>query len=78
MPGARAIDARRRVEELLALANATLAATGEGARSLELSVGAAEFSGGENLDAAVRHADAAMYEEKARRRRIRLAAVGAS
>jgi diguanylate cyclase (GGDEF)-like protein len=67
LAGARATDARRRVEEAVARANA-----GEGER-LEVSVGVAEFAGGEELDAAIRRADAAMYDEKSRRRAARAA-----
>lgn len=42
---------------------------------LEASVGAARFSGTEDLPAAIERADRAMYEEKARNRAM--AAVGA-
>ena len=72
LPGARAGDARRRVEELVARANQSLATGAEERLALELSLGAAEFAGGEALEPAVSRADAAMYEEKSRRRRARL------
>jgi len=72
LPGARATDARRRVEELVAAANASVPAELAERRVLELSLGAAEFAGGEALEPAVSRADAAMYEEKSRRRRARL------
>lgn len=72
MPGARAPDARRRVERLVAEANAELS-TGSPLR-LHLSIGTAEFRGGEDLDAAVQGADAAMYDEKSRHR-LRAAAL---
>jgi PleD family two-component response regulator len=42
---------------------------------LELSMGVAEFTGGEALEPAVSRADAAMYEEKSRRRRARTPAL---
>jgi diguanylate cyclase (GGDEF)-like protein len=67
MPGARAGDARRRVEHVVARSNAALPG-GDGPPRLQLSIGTAEFSGGEELDAAVQRADAAMYHEKASRR----------
>jgi GGDEF domain-containing protein len=43
---------------------------------LEASVGAARFSGTENLPAAIERADQAMYEEKARNRAARAGAGG--
>ncbi|MFL5541436.1 MAG: GGDEF domain-containing protein, partial [Longimicrobiaceae bacterium] len=63
-PGARAADARRRVDELVRRANENVADR----LVLELSLGVAEFAGGEALEPAVSRADAAMYEEKSRRR----------
>jgi diguanylate cyclase (GGDEF)-like protein len=72
LPGARAVDARRRVEEMVAGANAAVPADGTAHLALELSIGAAEFSGGEALAAAVSRADAEMYREKSRRRELRL------
>jgi diguanylate cyclase (GGDEF)-like protein len=72
LPGARAADARRRVEELVARANASVPA--DSPDRLLLSVGAAEFAGGEALEPALSRADAAMYEEKSRRRRLRVPA----
>lgn len=72
LPGARAGDARRRVEEMVAGANATISDEGADRLVLELSIGAAEFSGGEALAAAVSRADAEMYLEKSRRRESRL------
>ena len=71
LPGARAADARRRVEELVAAANAALPHGDAERLGLQLSIGAAEFSGGEALAAAVSRADAAMYQEKSRRRMLR-------
>ncbi|HYJ78845.1 MAG TPA: diguanylate cyclase [Longimicrobiaceae bacterium] len=65
LPGARAAEVRPRLEDAIARANA--AAAGE-AFALSLSIGAADYSGGEELDAAIRRADAAMYLEKGRRR----------
>ena len=59
-------DARRRVEHVVAEHNASLA--GDSPLRLQLSIGAAEFTGGEELDAAVQRADAAMYDEKSRHR----------
>lgn len=41
---------------------------------LEASLGAARFSGTEDLPAAIKHADRAMYEEKARNRVARAGA----
>jgi len=66
MPGALAADARRRVERVVAESNAALA--GDSPLRLQLSIGAAEFRGGEDMDAAVQRADAAMYDEKSRHR----------
>lgn len=66
MAGARAADARRRVEETAAGASAGLA--DDDPRRLMMSVGVAEFTGGEALEEAIRRADAAMYDEKSRRR----------
>jgi diguanylate cyclase (GGDEF)-like protein len=75
--GARLSDARRRVDELVARANRSIPAEDAARLALELSVGAAEFAGGEALEPAVSRADAAMYEEKSRRREARqLEAVG--
>jgi len=71
LPGARAADARRRVEELVASANQSLPTDLAERLALELSLGAAEFAGGEALEPAVSRADAAMYEEKSRRRLAR-------
>jgi diguanylate cyclase (GGDEF)-like protein len=73
MPGARANDARRRVERVVADSNAGLEGGDDAPLRLQLSIGTAEFSGGEDLDAAVEHADAAMYEEKSQRRTRRAA-----
>jgi diguanylate cyclase (GGDEF)-like protein len=70
--GARATDARRRVDELVARANASVPADAADGLVLELSLGVAEFVGGEALEPAVSRADAAMYEDKSRRRRARL------
>lgn len=72
LPGARAADARRRVDELVARANEAVPQDARGWLVLELSLGVAEFAGGEALEPAVSRADAAMYEEKSRRRRSRL------
>jgi len=69
LPGARAADARRRVDELVARANASVPSD---RLVLELSLGVAEFAGGEALEPAVSRADAAMYEEKSRRRLARV------
>ncbi|HSU17799.1 GGDEF domain-containing protein [Longimicrobium sp.] len=66
MAGSRAADARRRIEETVAGAGAGM--EDDDPRRLMMSVGAAEFAGGEALDEAIRRADAAMYEEKSRRR----------
>jgi diguanylate cyclase (GGDEF)-like protein len=66
MPGARADDARRRVERVVAEHNEALPAASP--LRLQLSVGTADFSGGEDLDGAVQRADAAMYDEKSRHR----------
>ena len=71
LPGARAADARRRVDELVARANESVPADRADRLVLELSLGVAEFAGGEALEPAVSRADAAMYEEKSRRRRAR-------
>jgi diguanylate cyclase (GGDEF)-like protein len=71
LPGARAADARRRVDEVIAAANAALPAGDAGQLALEASAGASDYAGGEGLDAAIRRADAAMYDEKSRRRRPR-------
>ena len=73
LPGARAADARRRVEELVAHANGALPPGSAGYMALQVSIGAAEFSGGEALGPAVSRADAAMYQEKSRRRLLRVA-----
>jgi len=73
LPGARAADARRRVEELVAHANGGLPPDSAGYMALQVSIGAAEFSGGEALGPAVSRADAAMYQEKSRRRLLRVA-----
>jgi diguanylate cyclase (GGDEF)-like protein len=70
MPGARAADARRRVECVVSESNAAAQGDDDPLR-LQLSIGTAEFSGGEDLDGAVQLADAAMYAEKARRRLLR-------
>jgi diguanylate cyclase (GGDEF)-like protein len=72
LPGARAADARRRVDEVVARANESLPA--DSPEVLQLSVGAAEFAGGEALEPALSRADAAMYEEKSRRRQLRVPA----
>jgi diguanylate cyclase (GGDEF)-like protein len=72
LPGARAADARRRVDAVVARANQSLPA--DSLEVLQLSVGAAEFAGGEALEPALSRADAAMYEEKSRRRRTRVPA----
>jgi len=72
LPGARAADARRRVDELVARANQAVSEDARDRLVLELSVGVAEFAGGEALEPAVSRADAAMYEEKSRRHRARL------
>jgi len=72
LPGARAADARRRVDEVVARANQSVPA--DSPEVLQLSVGAAEFAGGEALEPALSRADAAMYEEKSRRRQLRVPA----
>jgi diguanylate cyclase (GGDEF)-like protein len=71
LPGARAGDARRRVEELIGQANETF--TDAPQELLRASIGASEYSGGEDLEAAVNRADAAMYTEKAQHHRSRAA-----
>jgi diguanylate cyclase (GGDEF)-like protein len=75
LPGARAVDARRRVAELVARANQSVPGGAADPLVLELSMGVAEFTGGEALEPAVSRADAAMYEEKARRRQARIPAL---
>jgi diguanylate cyclase (GGDEF)-like protein len=72
LPGARAADARRRVDEVVARANQSVPT--DSREVLQLSVGAAEFAGGEALEPALSRADAAMYEEKSRRRQLRVPA----
>ena len=53
-----------------ALLAANQAARGEGTPELQVSVGAADFDGAEQIAGAILRADKAMYEEKARNRRI--------
>jgi diguanylate cyclase (GGDEF)-like protein len=66
LAGARASDARRRIEDTVAKANAGVGDADP--RRLLMSVGVAEFTGGEALEDAIQRADAAMYDEKLRRR----------
>ncbi|HEX5724539.1 MAG TPA: GGDEF domain-containing protein [Longimicrobiaceae bacterium] len=71
LPGARAAEVEPRVREFIRLANAS-PPPGEGpALPLLLSLGAADYEGAEDLEAAIRRADAEMYEEKARNRQLR-------
>jgi diguanylate cyclase (GGDEF)-like protein len=67
MPGARAADVRRKLDDVVARANEA-AEDGPDHPALQWSVGVADFRGGEELEAAVRRADAAMYDDKSRRR----------
>jgi diguanylate cyclase (GGDEF)-like protein len=67
MPGARAADVRRKLDDVVARANEAEEDAAEHP-ALQWSVGAADFRGGEDLEAAVRRADAAMYDDKSRRR----------
>lgn len=71
-PAARPADVTPRVRDALRRANEALAP--EQRRRLELlvSVGAADFHGTEDLPAAIRRADLAMYEEKARHHTVQL------
>lgn len=68
-PAARPDDVVPRLREALHHANGGLA---EGERPLELqvSLGAADFTGAEEIAGAIHRADHAMYEEKARNRRV--------
>ena len=70
-PAARVEDVTPRIREALRTANDALDAGQRGRLSIEASMGTADFTGLEDLPAAVRRADAAMYEEKARNRAVR-------
>lgn len=67
LPGARADDAGRRVVEIVERANRECSSHA----GVHVSVGAADFAGGEEMEAAISIADSRMYEEKSRRHRLR-------
>jgi diguanylate cyclase (GGDEF)-like protein len=64
-PGALPDDMLPRIRAALDAANDA----GDGAHELQVSLGAADYAGAEELPAAILRADRAMYEEKARNRR---------
>ena len=69
MPGARALDVQPRVEDVIAQSN-LLRVRESKADHLRLlvSVGAADFTGPEDLELAIERADNAMYAQKAQRK----------
>ena len=67
-PAALPDDVVPRVRTALRAANQ--AAAGQGVPELQVSLGAAEFTGAEEIAGAIQRADKAMYEEKARNRRM--------
>lgn len=68
MPGARASSMKQRVEEIIARAEPVVVNAWTPPIPLLASVGIADYLAAERLQAAVDRADAAMYEEKHRRR----------
>jgi diguanylate cyclase (GGDEF)-like protein len=64
-PGALPGDMLPRIRAALEAANAA----DDGAHELQVSLGAADYAGAEEIPAAILRADRAMYEEKARNRR---------
>jgi diguanylate cyclase (GGDEF)-like protein len=68
-PAALPADVVPRVRDALRAANAA-AAQVDGLPELQVSLGAADFAGAEQIAGAIQRADKAMYEEKARNRRL--------
>jgi len=72
VPGARADEVRRRVGEIVAAAPPLVLGDRQVRVPLEVSLGAVDFSSGEQLDDAIADADARMYREKQERKLARL------
>jgi diguanylate cyclase (GGDEF)-like protein len=69
-PAALPADVVPRVRAALDAANQAVAGEGGAPLELQVSIGAAGFDGAEEIDGAILRADKAMYEEKARNRRL--------
>ncbi|MFL5577283.1 MAG: GGDEF domain-containing protein [Gemmatimonadaceae bacterium] len=67
-PGTRAADAQARLEAALAACGPLRAEGVTSVIEILVSVGAADYGGGEELTAAIERADERMYDQKARRR----------
>ncbi|HET7459083.1 MAG TPA: GGDEF domain-containing protein [Gemmatimonadaceae bacterium] len=78
LPNTRAADAQLRLESALDAAAPLLVAGAEGGIPVLVSVGTADYAGGEEILAAIERADSRMYANKARRRSERAAAVAAA
>jgi diguanylate cyclase (GGDEF)-like protein len=72
LPGARGAEVLPRLESALACADAELESGERDRLRLLVSMGASDYAGAEELDDAVRRADRAMYEVKARHKRGRM------
>ena len=71
LPGARANDVRPRVEDVIEKSNLLrVRESGNDMLRLLVSVGAAEFTGEHDLEAAVEKADNAMYARKSERKKL--------
>ncbi|MBI1723461.1 MAG: GGDEF domain-containing protein [Gemmatimonadetes bacterium] len=68
LPGAGAPDVQRRLETAIEQSPSLVLGDGGDRLPLQVSVGAAEYTGEEALQSAIGRADRAMYDEKARRK----------
>jgi diguanylate cyclase (GGDEF)-like protein len=68
LPGGKAGDVMPRLEERLLRARAVTLDDGAGEVRLEVSIGAADYTSAEEIDAAIAAADAAMYAQKHRKK----------
>ena len=68
MPSAHSTDVLNRLERVVTDAEPVPGSRGSGPISLQVSLGAADYSSAEELTAAIEEADRAMYHEKMRRK----------
>jgi diguanylate cyclase (GGDEF)-like protein len=64
LPGARADEAQRRLQALLAAVPPVTLRSGAGVARIVVSVGAADYAGAEGIEAAIQSADQRMYAQK--------------
>ena len=78
LPNTRAADAQARLEAALLAAPPLAAPAADDVIPLLVSIGSADYAGGEEIGASIERADGRMYAHKARRRAERESAAGAA